>query len=196
MPNRILVYDPDLVRKLNDHPEVVKGRARRSPTKSAAASKQFEERRGCCSDELVKLSGREDLWSLYDNITLKMWSPSTDRKLRGSDLYAKLPAMLWDALDPHDKWAAEAEDIITDIIWAMIKTRTWKVREDGDQDVPLVWRIYHEKLSPEKDLSVFENVFAAAIRHTSPRDESNSKFDQRLLALEKLREISKRDWQS
>jgi hypothetical protein len=69
---------------------------------------------------------------------------------QGGQAVTKLPAMLWDALQPEPALEFYAEQIIADIIWACMKVRNWKAnRERGEQQEPLVFEIYRQNLSPD-----------------------------------------------
>jgi hypothetical protein len=90
--------------------------------------------------------------------------------------------------------AEEAIEIIVSIMWALPKTRTWKMTEFGTQEPPLVLDIWQHNLSVRSRPEVYQNVFAAAIRHRWYDDDENTKFARRGLALERLQQISTRQW--
>jgi hypothetical protein len=188
------VYDPALAEILQNHPAIIKGRARRGGARKTAAIAAIKNRKEKCVDTLLTKSQRHDLHNLYCSLVDSLWSPITERDLVTADLYAQLPATLWDALSPTDSGCADAQLVISDIIWAMIKERTWHVNEYGERDEPLVWRIWDEDLTIEKNKQVFEQVFAAGIRHTFFNNSDGSKYDRRLLALATLQRLSTRTW--
>jgi hypothetical protein len=192
------VYDPALAKHLRDHPDVVKARARRlkrqvNPTASGANIAVKTRRKRCVSN---LSANRPDLVNLYEKLVERLWSLSTEKKL-GQKLYAELPAMLWDAFAPKPGAESEAIEVIVDTIWAMTKSRTWKVNNEwGGQDVPLVWQVWQTEPPVDTNPEIYENVFAAAIRHLWFPDERSPKYERRELALEKLAQLSSRQWPS
>lgn len=163
-----------------------------------AAEKAARTRKDKCVDALC--GDRHDLKLLYQSIVDTMWSPSQERWLLiNNDFYRETPAMLWDALKPVKGAEDEAEDIITNIMWACQKKHTWKVNRDfGEQEEPLVFTIYSYDLSPEttEDQEVYKNVFLAAIRHAYYNDLDLPQADKRELAFKILKRLSSRDWGS
>jgi hypothetical protein len=75
--------------------------------------------------------------------------------------------------------------------WAIFKERTWKVNEDGGQDVPLLFSLVSVEVDKAKDLWL--NALLAAIRHTF-FDGVSLKSYGRELAFERLHQMSERDW--
>jgi len=187
------VYDPALVSELESHPEI--GRARERRRKRAGSDAGYrgtETRKDRCVDALCSL--RPDLEWLYGALVERLWNPSSEQQLRESPLYRELLPLLWEALAPCPDTELEGRDVVIDILWAMTKTRTWKVNEDGDQDEPLAWELWRMKAPVDSNLEKYANVFAAAIRHLWFDDPKVPKFERRQLAVAKLRELSSREW--
>jgi hypothetical protein len=186
------VYDTATTNQFRDHPEIVKARERRlRRSRSDAASRAVETRREKCVSQL--LGDRSDLRSLYDALVRKLWSAATEGDLLKKDLYRKMPAQLWDALDPISGAEHKATEIIIDMLWACTKQRTWKVNESGGQDQPMLFMIFGPMT--KSNLSIYENCFAAAIRHLWFHNLP-SKFEGRQRALKELNTISRRTWPS
>lgn len=198
--NAFKVYDPGLAITMKDDPTVVKARERKQKRQlvaKEAAEKAARTRKNKCADALC--GNRPDLRFLYQSIVDTMWSPSQEFRLLYGNFYSKTPALLWDALQPAEGSEDEAVDIITDIMWACQKRRTWKVNRDWkEQEEPLVFTIYSYDLSTEtaEDLEIYKNVFLAAIRHAYYNDLDMPKADKRELAFKCLKRISNRDWGS
>lgn len=192
--NEFAVYDPRLAEELRDHPEVLKGRARRAG-RAEPARKAAETRRAACIQKLS--SGHAQLSPLYERLVERLWSPSNERELLEDPLYAEFPLMLWNGLMPRPGHEREAIELIVNILWAMDKERTWKVNELGEQEAPLAWSIWERRIGCQgKARSLYRNVFAAGLRHMA-EDEGQidgSKFERRQQALRRLAEISARDW--
>jgi hypothetical protein len=184
------VYDVQLAVDLKDHPTIVASRKRRSNPGSSrdhAAYRAAETRRARCAERMAE--EHPEMRFLYESVVDRLWSPSTERFLV-RPLYRQFPVMLWHALDPYPEAEADAIEIVVNILWAMTKTRTWKVNEAGEQDVPLSLRIWHERIDVSAQHRMYIDMFAAAIRHMDFDDEP--KPVGRELALMELERISKR----
>jgi hypothetical protein len=193
--NAFAVYDPGLVEKLADHPEVLKSRARLAG-RAEAAQKAADTRRAACVRKLS--SGHPELVPLYERLVERLWSPSSERKLLDDPLYAEFPYQLWKALMARPDHEQEAIELIVNILWAMDKERTWKVNELGEQEVPLAWSLWEQRIGchGKRAKELYRNVFAAGLRHMAEDkgDIEGNKFERRQEALRRLGEISARDW--
>jgi hypothetical protein len=186
------VYDPVLVDTLREHPEILKAQERRQKGVTGNARAAANTRKSRCAEHLAVQ--RPELRELYEELVEKHWNPRTEAELKSDRLYTEFPAMLWDALAPFEEDADEAREIICNILWAMPKEHTWKVTEDGGQDTPLAWSIWNERLAVEGHEKHYRDVFAASIRHRWFRKSEIPKWRGRELALQRLSQISSRQW--
>ncbi|ETX03764.1 MAG: hypothetical protein ETSY1_46185 (plasmid) [Candidatus Entotheonella factor] len=193
------VYDVGLVDTLPAHPDIQKSRERRAKPnpgiRKAASKRAADTRRERVVDQLA--ASKPELRFLYEPLVAKLWNPSTEADLAGADLYRELPAMLWEALAPRPERQDEAVELVVDILWAVMKTQTWKVSAwGGGQEPPLVLAIWQGRYSirAKKGPELYKNVFAAAIRHLWYNEVSGTKYAQRLMALDRLSEISTQCW--
>ncbi len=183
------VYEATLRESLNDHPEVVKARSRKTGAKSGFQA--AETRRKKCVGVLS--NKRPDIEELYEALVEKLWNPASEKDLLDGSLYLELPAMLWDALQPWDCCEDEAVEIIVDILWAVTKMRTWKVDENTkEQHEPLVLGIWRRDVKIDADIEAYKNVFLAAIRHL--KFDDIPKYEGRRRAWEELKDMSQRSW--
>lgn len=185
------VYDPSLALTLATHPEVVRGQKRTGQSARDTALQTTARRREALAAELS--AGHPHLLPLYQTLVRRLWNPRMERILREDPLYREYPAMLWTALGPRAERQTEAIEIIVNILWAMTKGYTWKVNELGEQDIPLSWVIWEERIKPttRRGRDLYTNLFAAAIRHTFELP-GTSKYQQRQAALQRLAEIQSR----
>lgn len=187
------VYDIGLLNSLQNHPEVLKGRIRKEKCKNRDYTKTIEKRKRKCIDRISEK--RPELYPLYKAIVNKLWNPATEKYIFKYELYNEFPSVLWDALLPKKDFEETAIIIITDILWAMTKTHTWKVNEDKEQDEPLSLIIYQYNISIKNDPESYQSMFAAAIRHLKYNDEDLPKWGRREKALIELETISNRNWE-
>jgi len=191
--NQFDVYDIGLLKSLQNHPEVLKGRIRKEKCKNRDYTKPVEKRKRKCVDHISEK--RPELCPLYKAIVNKLWNPATEKDIFKYQLYNEFPSVLWDALLPKKDFEETAIKIITDILWAMTKTHTWKVNEYKEQDEPLSLIIYQHNISIKNDPESYQNMFAAAIRHMKYNNEALPKRRRREKALIELETISNRNWE-
>jgi len=184
------VYEPELVDKLQSHPEVLKSRERKA---RVTVSHSAETRRARCVEQLAVQ--RPELESLYEAVVEKLWSPASESEIKANPRYAQLPAMLWDALAPREGVEEEATAVICNILWMMTKKHQWKVTEWGEQDLPLAWRVWKGNYAVAGNEEIYKNVFVASIRHLWFNDRNRPKEENRERAMERLQAISTRHWQ-
>jgi hypothetical protein len=133
-------------------------------------------------------SGHPELTDLYAAIVQRLWSPGTERRLQDQSFYSDYPAKLWRALSPRSDYRLWAEDVIANIMWACTKQRTWKVNQFGEKDMPLALRLY--RTDCDQNLTLWRDMFAAAIRHMDYEDLPKS--EGREMALRDLERNSER----